>query len=123
MSGHTPGPWEITSISQRSGDIGIGQRDQRVLIAEVTNAVSFGEMVAEAINRGIEGSHVLRSDDATTQWANARLIAAAPDMLDALKAALVLIGHPDDAATKAIAAVIAKAEGRVLAETFEEIAP
>jgi hypothetical protein len=44
--------------------------------------------------------------------ADARLIATAPDMLAALKLAAVIIGHPDDSASKLIASVIAQAEGK-----------
>lgn len=44
--------------------------------------------------------------------ANCDLIVAAPDLLAALKAAVEIIGHPDDAVSKHFAAVIAKAEGR-----------
>lgn len=43
--------------------------------------------------------------------ANLRLIAAAPDLLAALKLAHTIIGHPDDDGSKIIAAAIAKAEG------------
>ena len=48
---------------------------------------------------------------ATNNEANARLIAAAPDLLEALKLARDIIGHPDDAGSKIIAAAIAKAIG------------
>lgn len=83
-SQHTPGPWEITSISMERGDIGIGSKEGRFLIAEVTNAASFGDMLVGAMKRG--GGN-LRQEDASTQFANARLIAAAPDLLAALKRA------------------------------------
>lgn len=41
---------------------------------------------------------------------HARLIAAAPDLLEALKVAAAIIGHPDDAMSKHIRETIAKAE-------------
>ncbi len=42
--------------------------------------------------------------------ANQRLIAAAPELLEALKLAQSIIGHPEDAHSKLISAAIAKAE-------------
>ena len=44
--------------------------------------------------------------------ANARLIAAAPELLEALRLAQSIIGHPDDAHSKLIDAAIAKTEGQ-----------
>lgn len=75
---HTKGPWQITSISQDTGNIGVGCKEQRILIADVTNAASFGDMIAGAMRRG-GGSFA--NADCHTQMANAMLIAAAPDLL------------------------------------------
>ncbi len=43
--------------------------------------------------------------------ANQRLIATAPELLEALKLAQSIIGHPEDAHSKLISAAINKAEG------------
>jgi hypothetical protein len=43
--------------------------------------------------------------------ADARLIAAAPELYAALKLAQTIIGHPDDDASKLIVEVLAKARG------------
>lgn len=115
---HTPGPWSITSISQETGNIGVGHRDLRIVIAEVTNAASFADMLSGAMSRGGGG---FSQDDCHTQFANARLIAAAPEMLEALKAAKTLTenmaefgscnsGELFDAAWTSVRAAIAKAE-------------
>jgi hypothetical protein len=107
---HTVGPWEITSISQNTGNIGVGQRDLRILIAEVTNAASFGDMFSGAMKRG---GGEFRQDDCHTQFANARLIAAAPDMFEELKRVLETLEAIGDLPSMraTIAAVIAKARG------------
>lgn len=135
MSGevkHTPGPWEVTSVSIDTGNVGIGHREGagdhelRIIIAEVTNAASFGDMLGAAMARG-GGS--FRQDDCHTQFANARLIAAAPEMLEALKSMVAAIGdwtrptgangmvparedHPLVVAARAATTAIAKAEGQ-----------
>ena len=81
MSKHTPGPWHT------AGEQGVQIRSAKDQIAKVWTM------------RGNE-------------WkANARLIAAAPELLEALKLARSIIGHPDDAHTQMIDAAIAKATG------------
>lgn len=108
MSKHTPGPWAVTSVSMNTGNISVGHRDLRIVIAEVTNAASFGDMMAGAMKRGGGG---FEQDDCHTQLANARLIAAAPDLLEALKyARRFLRGLDHD--VDYVDGVIAKAEGR-----------
>ena len=81
MSKHTPGPWHT------AGEQGVQIRSAKDQIAKVWTM------------RGNE-------------WkANARLIAAAPELLEALKLARSIIGHPDDAHSQMIDAAIAKATG------------
>lgn len=110
MNKHTPGPWEI------------GLRESAYAMERTIEA--------DAINSGAPLA-IIRGDGSTKEnEANARLIAAAPDMLEALKLArnslrpftLKPIGAPgsearakQDAEIEAyntICAVIAKAEGR-----------
>lgn len=121
MSGFTPGPWETGGISMSSGSISVVHRDYRIVICDVTNAASLGDFV----NAAIRGRRDFGSPDtAKTQWANARLIAAAPDLLAALQAhdaymKLWFSGpdsdalHPAAAANwRTIRAAIARAEGK-----------
>jgi hypothetical protein len=65
-----------------TGNISVGMEKHRIVIAEVTNAASFGDMLAGAMKRGGGG---FEQSDCHTQYANARLIAAAPDLLEAAK--------------------------------------
>jgi len=111
---HTPGPWEVTSISIETGNVSVGSRDLRIVIADVTNAASFGDMLAGAMSRS-GGS--FDPSDARTQFANARLIAAAPDMLAALISVRARFQHlrlgPDESAVlDRVQTAIAKAEAR-----------
>ncbi len=78
---HTPGPWVITGVSMTTGNISVGMKEHRIVRADVTNAASFGDMLAGAMRRG-GGS--FKQSDCNTQLANAYLIAAAPDMADAI---------------------------------------
>ena len=95
MSAHTPGPWTMRS-ARLSGDVGIAADGFSGPIAEVF----------EELNR-----RDLRPE---TARANARLIAAAPDLLAVLGVARdALTGKFDaDAAVAAIDAAIAKAVGK-----------
>lgn len=88
MSKHTQGPWTCTPTSHHAHEYRLG--------------IPGGQMPFE---RG-----------GAVQYANAALIAAAPDLLDALKAALPLLkGHQETPERKAryeaAMAAIAKAGG------------
>jgi hypothetical protein len=101
MSGqHTPGPWEYTKAAS-SGDRGIH--------AEGTGI--FAEAFADIRRAG--------ENNSAEALANARLIAAAPDLLEALRWAAQNAdqseaGRDDDwyAGLDRVRAAIAKAEGR-----------
>ncbi len=93
MSMHTPGPWNISGMSMNDGSISIGHAEYRIVIAYVTNAASLGDFVAAAM-RGRRDFGA--PDTAKAQWANARLIAAAPDLL----AALIAVHQPYETLTQ-----------------------
>ena len=109
MSEHTTGPWYVDDGSSEhfitihrawdkdvrpENDAGAGMGDYRgVLIATLEH---------QNDNPIVPKSRAL---------SNAILISAAPELLTALEHALQIIGHPDDAGSKYIASVIAKAKG------------
>jgi len=76
---YTPGPWKLYKTA--SGRNGI---------------------------EGADGSEICKTDDDAEGLATARLIAAAPDMLDALKYALAMMEEYPDEAKQPIRAAIAK---------------
>lgn len=97
-SRHTPGPWRISSLDSRT----IGP--ERGLTAHGTTVTQL-QAVARITERGAESE------------ANARLIAAAPDLFDVLKAVMVLNDTIDllagnETIAAAARSAIAKAEGR-----------
>lgn len=108
MVEHTPGPWVANSISMENGDIGVGAPDLRIVIAHVHNAASFGDMIAGALKRG--GGRV-RENDCHTQFANARLIAAAPDLLKQLELMVELFDGHQGMELRWAKDAIAKAKG------------
>ncbi len=65
MSAHTPGPWEITAVENSGGILAILGKD------------AAGDFLIAEIQQG---------ETPATDRANARLIAAAPDLLKALQA-------------------------------------
>lgn len=87
MSEHTPGPWEVNDTN-RSGDLFIG------LAGEVN---SFCIAVMQTPFPGIPGC-----DSAEVVAANARLIAASPDLLAACEAAMRIEALWCPAATSAM---------------------
>lgn len=75
MTKHTPGPWKVTVPSPTK----LGAKvDVYAVEPPPKRGVRWGVCVLEAV----------RKQDAAEQVANARLIAAAPELLDALKAML-----------------------------------
>lgn len=65
---HTPGPWIADAISE-NGDVRIACVEIPLVIASAHNGASIGEILA-----GLSPE---------IQWANARLISAAPELLAA----------------------------------------
>ena len=83
MSGHTPGPWKVTPDSWVMTDTNPSQGIAKI----ITHVVGFPE--------------------------NARLIAAAPDLLEACRKALAILHYHNSNVTAAsVEAAIAKAEGK-----------
>jgi hypothetical protein len=111
MSEHTKGPWNIiTPDMLRTADVLALDLDPSAIIIGNLNAdTPAASVVADIWTVG---------DDESEQQANARLIAAAPELLDALKLIesvyrqnCVSEGEPSSV-LDAVQAAIAKAEGR-----------
>lgn len=100
MNKHTPGPWALNALLMEHTDQ-----------LEIASAQVDGPHVASVTVTGKGNSRSIKPE----QLANARLIAAAPDLLVALQALLDPATNEDDAryyeALKTASAVIAKATG------------
>ncbi|CAN5951005.1 unnamed protein product [Sphagnum jensenii] len=112
MSKHTAGPWKVHLGFSDWGmpcqhDIFVGQNDEPdLLIASVPSITPY-----------CMGALVKDREYAATQKANARLISAAPDLLDALQDAVTVLlaidrNRVDDDVLRCSQLAIAKAEGR-----------
>lgn len=112
MSAHTPGPWFVVQMPGHGSTLCIGRRDQ-----QQTNGTIGDAPIAQVLDGAAHWTEKYPAE------ANARLIAAAPELLEALKAwsnASWLAGvAPDIDSNDPFAsmlaqthAAIAKAEGR-----------
>jgi hypothetical protein len=99
MSKHTPGPWEAERVY-------LTIEDPTMRITAYDGAL----YVAEAAYSHVRGERAIHVTDADEMRANARLIAAAPDLLEALRNFVDGCSLSIDAAAVARAA-IAKATG------------
>lgn len=89
---HTPGPWFIDIESEKLWDICVDRGEDLWVVVQMTQAVGSTALTAEDI-------------------ANARLIAAAPDLLEALKAVLSEVEGCCCSSERRARAAIAKATG------------
>jgi len=96
----TKGPWEVVQHSHVDGELWLS-------VNQHANATGMKEWIAEI--------KYLTTDDAR-QWANARLIAAAPDLYAACREALDWYGpdgdHIGEPWRGLLRAALAKADGR-----------
>lgn len=106
MSKHTPGPWFWDSDhTWRKFNIRADRKDDRGLMEHICTTNNLPQ-------------NILAKRDPEQAGANARLIAAAPDLLEALKGAESLIAHKVPETNESIGVLamilkaIAKAEGK-----------
>jgi hypothetical protein len=97
MSTHTPGPWQAIRTNPHDGYDGFEIRAQPGPVLR-----GFTRTVADVYGLGSNEEH----------QANARLIAAAPDLLAMLKVAQLWLDVDGRFDMQGINAAIAKAEGR-----------
>ena len=98
---HTPGPWEASIQRSKDG------RDLGWIVEHVNGRIGWASLAYAHTNKEADEADPARE-------ANARLIAAAPELLEALKAVtsteMFLPDHPQrQASYKAARAAIAKA--------------
>ena len=104
MSKHSPGPWTIGKVSHEEQHVDIDSLNPDPF-------VGCDEWRAMARTYGTEGEE---ESGSVVMLANARLIAAAPELLEALEAALKLIELVmpiDGVVTRKARAAITKATG------------
>ena len=108
---HTPGPWTYTCTN--AGEI--GSKD-KVGVDAPCGHVAIACRIAQNNGRDTFGKTVHSRRPLWEVKANARLIAAAPELLNALKRLEQAITHPDKAeqfaAVEAARAAILRAEGK-----------
>lgn len=92
---HTPGPWKVAPKGYLS-------------ICPVTDCGNLGTAIASAVGDGVVVAGTNCNDD---REANARLIAAAPGLLAALKEALPALDYCNAKKADVARATIAEAEG------------
>lgn len=95
MTKHTPGPWTMHPRGKDGAEV---------------RAITSVAWCGIALTHGVSGSQVIRADEAQ---ANARLIAAAPDLLAACELMLTVYGLSQEAphATDVMRAAVARAKG------------
>jgi hypothetical protein len=115
MNKHTPGPWKWV-VEYIDGNYNNIQEDY-----ETSDHCDTGNvrLIYELDGKDYGVADAWRDPSGdyygiSIYPADARLIAAAPDLLEALKFAQSIIGHPDDAGSQMIAAAIAKATGSLI---------
>ena len=104
MSKHTPGPWSVGEVSHKK---------QRVDIDSLHADQTVGHQTWRGLARAY-GCEDMPAEGTAVMLANARLIAAAPELLEALVAALKLIEIVmpiEGDVTRKARAAIAKATG------------
>lgn len=109
---HTPGPWEYVPSNEHHGPYVSGPFG-----GDICDCYMMSNPTALSVRNGGDSRPIhFQHEDAD---ANARLIAAAPDLLEALKACVTMYGdeNPDDDWTciKLARAAIAKATGEAAA--------
>lgn len=103
LATHTPGPWTATLIDDEYGI-------HEILMGDAVRTRRKGHWEPQ---RQIEWEHGCDNpDQAAEADANARLIAAAPDLLEACRLALPELESERSPTASLLRAVIAKAEGR-----------
>ena len=108
---HTPGPWCIHRAYANAPTMTFKGDDGRRWEFTHTYIGQGDKIIAEVQHRSKDSGwpHV---HDVDEMWGNARLIASAPELLDALKTLIEGIEHLDIHGADYARQIVAKAEGR-----------
>jgi hypothetical protein len=117
MAGHTPGPWNphvMTHVDRGDlltpEELGEYVKNSVIKSALESDTTEFVFVSADKQDGPADICHV---GNGPTRAANARLIAAAPELLAALKLALpCVLDHESEENCRLVLAAIAKAEGK-----------
>ena len=101
MNGHTPGPWRLSPLLSGSEN----DRGFRIFASDGRDGTMWIADVSPVIDND-------RGDASEEGKANARLIAAAPDLLEALKDVEANVADDSPFMWERVGAAIAKAEGK-----------
>lgn len=83
MIGHTPGPWEL------------GEYEDALGYDCMTGGVKVGPVYLDGAQYGQKTCAEIEADQLARMMADARLIAAAPDLLEAAQALIYRYDNPD----------------------------
>ncbi len=110
MTKHTPGPWRLHYVTGSKGRA----RGKQILDAIVPDGIGKGTIVHPNWNHDYDGQ--VWEAWLSVSESNARLIAAAPELLELLEEAALWINDEDETSGKLLAAKVAAAIAKVKGE-------
>lgn len=107
---HTPGPWCIHRAYVNAGTIRCSDNGESWDFTHTH--IGSGDTIIAQVQHQSKDSGWPHVHDVDEMWGNARLMATAPELLDALKTLIEGIEHLDIHGADYARQIVAKAEGR-----------